>query len=71
MGVCDQVKKQDVRQMMVDIDKLESPAVTFDDFVEMVTPRISGRDTREEIMKVYSSTRVLYKRRLYNKGCAV
>jgi len=53
VGVCDQVKKQDVRQMMVDIDKLESPAVTFDDFVEMVTPRISGRDTREEIMKVY------------------
>ena len=38
--------------MMVDIDKLEAPTVTFDDFVEMVTPRISGRDTREEIMKV-------------------
>ncbi len=26
--------------------------VTFDDFVEMVTPRITGRDAREEIMKV-------------------
>ena len=47
-----QVKKQDVRQMMIDIDKLESPHVTFDEFVEMVTPRMQGRDTREEIMKV-------------------
>ena len=47
-----QIKKQDVRQMMIDIDKLDSPSVTFDDFVEMVTPRITGRDTREEIMKV-------------------
>ena len=49
-----QVKKHDVRQMMVDIDKLEAATVTFDDFVEMVTPRITGRDTREEIMKVRS-----------------
>ena len=48
-----QVKKHDVRQMMIDIDKLEAATVTFDDFVEMVTPRITGRDTREEIMKVH------------------
>lgn len=50
--MCAQIKKQDVRQMMVDIDKLEAPAVTFNEFVEMATPRISGRDTHEEIMKV-------------------
>jgi Ca2+-binding EF-hand superfamily protein len=38
--------------MMIDVDKLDSPVVTFDEFTEMVTPRMSGRDTREEIMKV-------------------
>jgi len=49
-----QVKKQEVRQMMIDIDKLESPTVQFDEFVEMVTPKMTARDTREEIMKVFS-----------------
>jgi len=53
-----QVKKQEVRQMMIDVDKLDSPVVTFDEFVEMVTPRMSGRDTREEIMKVRDAPRV-------------
>eukprot|EP00615_Pteridomonas_danica_P011280 CAMPEP_0114350158 /NCGR_PEP_ID=MMETSP0101-20121206/16125_1 /TAXON_ID=38822 ORGANISM="Pteridomonas danica, Strain PT" /NCGR_SAMPLE_ID=MMETSP0101 /ASSEMBLY_ACC=CAM_ASM_000211 /LENGTH=159 /DNA_ID=CAMNT_0001489197 /DNA_START=139 /DNA_END=618 /DNA_ORIENTATION=- len=48
-----QVKKQEIRQMMTDIDKLESPTVLFDEFVEMVTPRMSSRDAREEIIKVF------------------
>jgi len=47
-----QIKKQEVRQMMTDIDKLDSPTVNFEEFVEMVTPRMTSRDTREEIMKV-------------------
>lgn len=38
--------------MMADIDKLESPTVLFDEFVEMVTPKMSSRDAREEIIKV-------------------
>jgi len=48
-----QVKKQEIRQMMMDIDKVESSTVLFDEFVEMVTPRMMARDTREEIMKVF------------------
>ena len=55
-----QVKKQEVRQMMIDIDKLESPTVQFDEFVEMVTPKMTARDTREEIMKVKMSSKGLY-----------
>jgi hypothetical protein len=38
--------------MMTDIDKLDSPTVNFEEFVEMVTPRMTSRDTREEILKV-------------------
>ena len=38
---------------MTDIDKQESPTVLFDEFVEMATPKMQSRDTREEIMKVF------------------
>lgn len=50
-----QVKKAEIRQMFIDMDKdLSSATVTFDEFVEMVTPRMLNRDSREEIMKVFS-----------------
>lgn len=50
-----QVKKAEIRQMFVDMDKdLSSATVTFDEFVEMVTPRMLNRDSREEIMKVFA-----------------
>ncbi|KAH8097155.1 Ca2-binding protein [Aureococcus anophagefferens] len=31
-----------------------SPTVLFDEFVEMATPKMQSRDTREEIMKVFA-----------------
>ena len=38
-----------------DMDKeLSSATVTFDEFIEMVTPRMLNRDSREEIMKVFA-----------------
>jgi centrin-1 len=50
-----QVKKAEIRQMFIDMDKdLSSALVTYDEFVEMVTPRMLNRDSREEIMKVFS-----------------
>ncbi len=50
-----QVKKAEIRQLFVDMDKdLSSATVTFDEFVEMVTPKMQNRDSREEIMKVFS-----------------
>ena len=40
--------------MMQDVDKESSPTVLFDEFVEMATPKMQSRDTREEIMKVFA-----------------
>ena len=40
--------------MMQDLDKESSPTVLLDEFVEMATPKIQNRDTREEIMKVFA-----------------
>lgn len=48
-----QVKKAEIRQMMTDIDKLDAAVVLYDEFVEMVTPKMQSRDTREEIIKVF------------------
>eukprot|EP00622_Pseudochattonella_farcimen_P001112 FR735727.1.p1 GENE.FR735727.1~~FR735727.1.p1 ORF type:complete len:192 (+),score=45.71 FR735727.1:2-577(+) len=48
-----QVKKAEIRQMMIDIDKETSSTILFDEFVEMATPKMQSRDTREEIMKVF------------------
>jgi len=50
-----QVKKAEIRQLFVDMDKdLGSATITYDEFVEMVTPRMLNRDSREEIMKVFA-----------------
>mmetsp|Transcript_35241 Transcript_35241/g.69978 ORF Transcript_35241/g.69978 Transcript_35241/m.69978 type:complete len:193 (+) Transcript_35241:85-663(+) len=50
-----QVKKAEIRQMFIDMEKdLSSATITFDEFVEMVTPRMQNRDSREEIMKVFA-----------------
>ncbi|GMH63312.1 hypothetical protein TL16_g03679, partial [Triparma laevis f. inornata] len=49
-----QVKKAEIKQMMGDVDKSEAETVSFDDFIEMCGPKMIGRDTREEIMKVFS-----------------
>ena len=45
--------------MMQDVDKESSATVLFDDFVEMATPKMQSRDTREEIMKVQYQRRKL------------
>uniref|UniRef100_A0A7S3JY70 EF-hand domain-containing protein n=1 Tax=Aureoumbra lagunensis TaxID=44058 RepID=A0A7S3JY70_9STRA len=49
-----QVKKAELRRMLQDIDKETSANITFDDFVEMATPKMQSRDTRAEIMKVFA-----------------
>ena len=40
--------------MLVDIDKEMAATVDFNEFVDMVTPKMQSRDTREEIMKVFN-----------------
>ena len=49
-----QVKKAEIRKMISDIDKDASGAIEFDEFVEMMTGKMMDRDSREEIMKVFS-----------------
>ena len=39
----------------IDIDKETSSTILFDEFVEMATPKMQSRDTREEIMKVFQA----------------
>ena len=48
-----QVKKQEIRTMLSDVDKEGAEIIGFDEFVEMCGPKMSSRDTRDEIMKVF------------------
>ena len=48
------VKKAEIRRMLQDIDKETTAVIPFDDFLEMATPKMHNRDTREEIMKVFA-----------------
>lgn len=47
------VKKAEIREMMTNIDKETSAVVLYEEFVEMATPKVQARDTKEEIMKVF------------------
>ena len=47
------VKKAEIRQIIADIDKDENGTVEFDEFCDLMAGRISNRDTREEIMKIF------------------
>jgi hypothetical protein len=46
------VKKAEIRTLLQNIDKETAATITFDEFLEMATPKIQNRDEREEIMKV-------------------
>ncbi|CAN0179166.1 unnamed protein product, partial [Hapterophycus canaliculatus] len=40
--------------MLTDVDKEGAASVSFNDFVEMVTPKVLARDPKEEIMKIFA-----------------
>lgn len=48
-----QVRKADVRKMIADIDKDESGTIDFNEFIDLMTGKMSERDTKEEIAKVF------------------
>jgi len=48
------IKKAEIRQMIQDIDKDDSGTVDFDEFVEMMTGRMTSRDSKDEIQKVFA-----------------
>jgi len=49
-----QVKKADVRKMIADIDKDDSGTIDFQEFVDMMTGKMSERDGKEEVAKVFA-----------------
>lgn len=46
-------KNQTIFQMISDLDKNKSGTIEFDEFLDMMTARMSDKDTREDINKVF------------------
>ncbi|XP_067386288.1 uncharacterized protein [Emydura macquarii macquarii] len=46
-------KKEEIRKMIVDIDKEGSGTIIFEDFLAMMTQKMSEKDSKEEIMKAF------------------
>lgn len=52
-----QVKKAEIRTLLQNIDKETAATITFEEFLEMATPKVQNRDEKEEIMKVRATHR--------------
>lgn len=46
-------KNQTLASMMADLDKDGSGKIDFDEFIDMMTAKMSDRDTREDLQKVF------------------
>merc|ERR1712167_28149 len=49
-----QVKKAEVRKMISDIDKDDSGTIDFEEFLQMMTAKMSEKDSNEDIIKVFN-----------------
>ena len=49
-----EAKNQTIYQMIGDIDKDGSGSIDFDTFLDMMTAKMSDKDSREDIMKVFN-----------------
>ena len=45
-------KKDEIKKMISDIDKDDSGTIDFNEFLEMMTAKMSEKDSKEEIRKV-------------------
>src|SRR4051812_42467031 len=45
-------KNQTLQNMMQDLDKDNSGKIDFDEFIDMMTAKMSDRDTKEDLQKV-------------------
>ena len=50
------MKKEEIKKMIADIDKDDSGTIDFNEFLEMMTAKMSEKDSREEIRKVEGRT---------------
>ena len=48
-----EAKNQTIFQMISDLDKNKSGTIDFEEFLDMMTARMSDKDTREDIAKVF------------------
>ena len=48
-----EAKNQTIFQMISDLDANQSGAIDFEEFLDMMTARMSDKDTREDISKVF------------------
>ena len=48
-----EAKNQTIFQMISDLDKNKSGSIDFEEFLDMMTARMSDKDTREDIAKVF------------------
>ena len=48
-----EAKNQTIYQMITDLDKNKSGNIDFEEFLDMMTARMSDKDTREDIEKVF------------------
>uniref|UniRef100_A0A8C6WGM3 Centrin 4 n=1 Tax=Neogobius melanostomus TaxID=47308 RepID=A0A8C6WGM3_9GOBI len=46
-------KKEEIKKMIADIDKEGSGTIDFDDFLNMMTVKMSEKDSKEEILKAF------------------
>ncbi|XP_020773258.1 uncharacterized protein cetn4 [Boleophthalmus pectinirostris] len=46
-------KKEEIKKMIADIDKEGSGTINFDDFLNMMTAKMSEKDSKEEILKAF------------------
>nr|XP_028600389.1 centrin-2-like isoform X2 [Podarcis muralis] len=46
-------KKEEIRKMVADIGKEGSCIIEFEDFLTMMTQKMSEKDTKEEILKAF------------------
>ena len=49
-----EAKNQTIYQMIADIDKDGSGNINFDEFLDMMTAKMSDKDTKEDIQKVFN-----------------
>ncbi|CAL1612794.1 unnamed protein product [Knipowitschia caucasica] len=46
-------KKEDIKKMIADVDKEGSGTIDFDDFLSMMSTKMSEKDSKEEILKAF------------------
>ncbi|XP_043112656.1 caltractin [Puntigrus tetrazona] len=46
-------KKEEIKKMIADIDKEGSGVISFNDFLSMMTQKMSEKDSKEEILKAF------------------